>query len=204
VTAPSSEGVVAVTDEVVDQSSQPTTFRALLRLVREDHAVNSEGLWTPGFYALAVHRLGAWAAVARVPEALRRVLLRLHHVAFMCVRIAVGIEIPRTARIGRRVRFAHQNGVVIHELATIGDDTVVRHGVTLGARSNDPARYREQAPTIGRRVTLGVGCVIAGRVHVGDDARIGPNTVVLQDVPARATVVPPEPVVVTWASRVRE
>lgn len=181
---------------VVDESSLPTTLRGLLRLVREDHAINSEGLWTPGFYALAVHRFGAWAAVARLPRGVRSLALRIHRVAFMCVRIAVGIELPRTARIGRRVRFAHQNGVVIHEWATLGDDTLVRHGVTLGARSIDPARYRDEAPTVGRRVSLGVGCVIAGPITIGDGARIGPNVVVLEDVPAQATVLPTTPSVV--------
>lgn len=176
--------------DVVDDSSLPTTFSGLLRLVREDHVINSEGLWTPGFYALAVHRAGAWAMVAKLPEPLRAVLLRAHDIAFTLVRIAVGIELPRTARIGRRVRFAHQNGVVVHQNAVIGDDVLVRHGVTLGARSNDPDRYYGDAPTIGRKVMLGVGCVVAGRITVGDGARIGPNVVVFDDVPAGASVLP--------------
>lgn len=183
-------------DGPVDGSSAPTTLAGLLRLVREDHAVNSEGLWTPGFYALAVHRFGAWATVARLPRLVRATLLRVHGVLHAGTRIAVGIELPPTARIGRRVRFAHQNGVVIHALATIGDDTTVRQGVTLGARSGDPAAYRAQAPVVGRRVSLGAGCVVAGRVVVGDDARIGPNAVVMEDVPARATVLAPAPTVV--------
>jgi serine O-acetyltransferase len=179
--------------DVVDESSLPTTFTGLLRLVREDHVINSDGFLTPGFYAVATHRFGAWAEVASLPGVVRTLLLRAHDLAYVLVRNTFGIELPRTVRLGRRVRFAHQHGVVIHPWATIGDETLVRHGVTLGARSTDPAKYRDQAPTVGRRVMLGVGCVVAGPIFVGDDARIGPNAVVFTDVPANASVLAPDP-----------
>ena len=49
------------------------------------------------------------------------------------VRNVYGIELYPTARIGRRFCIAHQHGIVIHKLAMIGDDCLVRQGVTIGA-----------------------------------------------------------------------
>jgi len=52
---------------------------------------------------------------------------------------------------------------------------------TLG--SNKSGGY----PTIGHRVVIGAGARIIGPVHIGDDAVIGANAVVLRDVPAGAS-----------------
>jgi serine O-acetyltransferase len=90
-----------------------------------------------------------------------------------------------TAKVGRRFLVGHQSGIVIHFNSEFGDDCVIRQNVTIGAagvgRIND-------GPKFGHRVDIGAGAVIVGKVKVGDDARIGPNAVVMTDVPAGATV----------------
>ena len=68
----------------------------------------------------------------------------------------------------------------------IGDDCVLRQGVTLGNRYLDRPG---DAPVLGRRVNVGAGAKLLGPVQIGDDAVIGANAVVLHDVPAGATVV---------------
>src|SRR3954470_7006261 len=50
-------------------------------------------------------------------------------------RFLTGIEIHPGATIGRRFFIDHGMGVVIGETAEIGDDVMIYHGVTLGARS---------------------------------------------------------------------
>jgi serine O-acetyltransferase len=67
----------------------------------------------------------------------------------------------------------------------IGDDVVIRNGVTLGLRRTG----ERGAPTLGNRVDVGAGAKILGKIHIGDGAVIGANAVVLKDVPAGALAV---------------
>ncbi|NCC79741.1 MAG: serine O-acetyltransferase [Clostridia bacterium] len=97
-----------------------------------------------------------------------------------------GIEIHPGAKIGRRLFIDHGMGVVIGETATIGDDCTIYHGVTLGATDCDaPKRH----PDLGDRVMIGAGAKILGPIKIGDDAKIGANSVVLKSVPSGATAV---------------
>lgn len=106
----------------------------------------------------------------------------LSHIA----RWLTGIEIHPGANIGRRFFIDHGMGVVIGETAVIGDDCTLYHGVTLGGTS---WKKGKRHPTLGNSVVVGAGAKILGPIKVGSHARIGSNSVVLKDVPDRATVV---------------
>lgn len=107
-------------------------------------------------------------------------------------RFLTGIEIHPGARIGRRVFIDHGSGTVIGATAEIGDDCTIYHGVTLGGRGWwIDAKGSKRHPTVGDEVTLAVGCTILGAVTVGDGSRIGPNALVLDDVPPGCVVVAP-------------
>jgi serine O-acetyltransferase len=96
------------------------------------------------------------------------------------VRNVYGIELPYSVKLGRRVILEHQSGIVIHGLAEIGDDCIIRQGCTLGNRRlNAPL----EAPKLGKCVNVGAGAQILGSVTIGDGAEIGANSVVLIDVP---------------------
>ena len=97
-----------------------------------------------------------------------------------------GIEIHPSCRIGERFFIDHGMGVVIGETAEIGDDCTIYHGVTLGGTTWQKGKRH---PTLGNRVVVGAGAKILGPIHVGDDARIGSNAVVIKDVPEGRTVV---------------
>ena len=101
-------------------------------------------------------------------------------------RINSGIEIHPGAKIGRRLFIDHGFGVVIGETATIGDDCVFYHGVTLGGVATIE---KKRHPDIGNRVLIGAGAKILGPIRVNDDAKIGANAVVLNEVPECATAV---------------
>jgi serine O-acetyltransferase len=156
-----------------------------LRLVQEDLKAH-DGDWTrAGFQALLVYRFGVWRMtirrrVCRVP------LSVLYRALFVAVRNFYGIELPFTARIGRRVIFEHQHGVVVHGNTEIGDDCIIRQGVTLGIRRLDGLK---EAPKLGRGVDVGAGAKLLGQIVVGDYAQIGANAVVLNDVPPHALAV---------------
>ena len=90
-----------------------------------------------------------------------------------------GIEIHPAAVIGHRFFIDHGIGVVIGETAQIGDDVMLYHNVTLGARRFATGKRH---PTIGNRVTIGAGAKILGPVNIADDVRIPYNRVVLEDI----------------------
>jgi serine O-acetyltransferase len=97
-----------------------------------------------------------------------------------------GIEVHPAARLGRRLVIDHGMGVVIGETAEVGDDCYLYHQVTLGvARTTSGKRH----PTVGNNVIIGAGAKVLGPITVGDNARVGSNAVVLDNVPPDTTVV---------------
>ncbi|SIT73306.1 serine O-acetyltransferase [Ectothiorhodosinus mongolicus] len=132
----------------------------------------------PGVHALILHRL----AHALWGMGLRWVARLLAYFS----RWLTGIEIHPGATIGRRFFIDHGMGVVIGETAQIGDDCTLYHGVTLGGTSWEKGKRH---PTLGNNVVVGAGAKILGPLHIGNNARVGSNAVVLKDIPAGATVV---------------
>lgn len=157
----------------------------LFTQIAEDWRANGRDWTRPGFRALAYYRFGVWRM--RIGTKLLRFPLSiLYRSMYRRARNIYGIELPYSAKVGRRLVIEHQGCIVIHGNSVIGDDCIIRHGVTLGIRSMDRVT---EAPVLGKRVSVGAGAKILGAVHVGDDAQIGANAVVLQDVPAGAIAV---------------
>ncbi len=159
----------------------------MFRLIREDissvfardpAARNTFEVLTcyPGLHARILHRManGLWRAN------LKWLARFLSHIA----RWLTGIEIHPGATIGRRFFIDHGMGVVIGETAEIGNDVTLYHGVTLGGTS---WKEGKRHPTLGNGVVVGAGAKILGPIHIGDNAKIGSNAVVVKDVPASAT-----------------
>jgi serine O-acetyltransferase len=155
------------------------------RLIREDRSTQREGLWAQGFWALAVYRL-SHRRLARRAGLVRRLWGGWAKLAGKAVECLCGISLPEGTTIGRRLRIEHFGGIIVHSATVIGDDCLLRQNVTLGNRSE--ARPMD-APVLGNRVQVGAGAVILGGVHIGDDAVIGANAVVLIDVPAGGVAV---------------
>jgi serine O-acetyltransferase len=132
----------------------------------------------PGVKALALYRLAHSLWRAEVPF-LPRLISEI-------ARFLTGIEIHPGAEIGARLVIDHGMGVVIGETAVIGDDVVLYQAVTLGGVS---LAREKRHPTVGHRVVVGAGAKILGDIEIGDDCRIGANSVVLQSVPRGSTVV---------------
>ncbi|HEY2795500.1 MAG TPA: serine O-acetyltransferase EpsC [Micromonosporaceae bacterium] len=103
-----------------------------------------------------------------------------------------GIEIHPGARIGRRLFIDHGCGTVIGETTVIGDDVTLYHQVTLGAlgwrQDNRRLPGQRRHPALGSDVVVGANSVILGPVTVGDGARIGAKSYVVEDIPAGALV----------------
>lgn len=101
-------------------------------------------------------------------------------------RLVTNIDIHPGATLGRRFFIDHGAGVVIGETAEIGNDVTLYHGVTLGGTTWNKGKRH---PTLGDGVVIGAGAKILGAITLGDQVRVGANSVVVKDVPARKTVV---------------
>jgi len=101
------------------------------------------------------------------------------------IRAVTGVEIHPAAKIGRRFFIDHGMGVVIGATAVIGNDVMIYHDVTLGARTNEPGKRH---PTIGNNVVIGSGARVLGDISIGDGVKINANVVVTKSVPARTMV----------------
>lgn len=151
----------------------------------DDLAVAQEGLLSLGFWALQVYRFGhlRYRFHNRI---LRYTLGAMHLVLAKLAEMLCGVTIGVSAKIGQRLVIEHSGAIVIHGRSEIGNDCIVRQGVTIGNKDlSDPLG----APIIGHRVNIGAGAKILGRVRIGDGAQIGANAVVLHDVPAGAVAV---------------
>ncbi len=131
-----------------------------------------------GVQALLAHRAAHAMMEARVP-------LLPRGISYL-TRAVTGVEIHPAAEIGSEFFIDHGSGVVIGQTAVIGNRVTLYQGVTLGGTGFQPGKRH---PTLGDNVTVGSGAKLLGPIAVGDGAKIGANTVVVEDVPAGATVV---------------
>lgn len=152
-------------------------------LLLEDLRTHDMNLLEPGFWAVAVHRLGNWRMNVR-PRPLRAPLSLAYQATSRLVNWTWGIKLDYTVKLGRRVRIWHHGGMILGA-RSIGDDVHLRQNTTLGV-----VRRGQNAgkPVIGDRVDVGAGACILGPVEVGHDAVVGANAVVLRDVPPGAVV----------------
>ena len=96
------------------------------------------------------------------------------------------IEIHPGAVIGKNLLIDHGCGVVIGETAIVGDNCTIYQGVTLGGTGKESGKRH---PTIGNNVFIGSGAKILGNINIGDNVKIGANSVVLKDIPPNSTAV---------------
>ena len=101
------------------------------------------------------------------------------------IRAATGVEIHPAAKIGRRFFIDHGMGVVIGATAIVGDDVMIYHDVTLGARAGGTGKRH---PTIGNNVLIGAGAKVLGNIKIGDGSKIAANSVVTKDLLPQSTV----------------
>ena len=131
-----------------------------------------------GFHILVFHKIAHF--------------LYEHHLFFLARftsqlgRFFTGIEIHPGAKIGKRLFIDHGIGVVIGETATIGNDCIIYHGVTLGGTGKDKGKRH---PDIGNNVMIGAGAKVLGPIKIGDNVRIGANAVVLKNVSENKVVI---------------
>ena len=158
----------SVCDDVLCVKGRDPAARHLLEVV----------LTYPGLHAIIWYRLAhmLWKLKIRFPA---------RFISWFA-RLLTNVDIHPGATIGNRFFIDHGAGVVIGETAEIGDDVTLYHGVTLGGTSWSPGKRH---PTLKDGVLVGAGAKILGPITVGENARVGANSVVIEDVPPGMTVV---------------
>ncbi len=158
------------------------TFRQDLQAIFErDPAATSklEVLLTySGFHALLAYRISHWLWRHKIPF-IPRAISQL-------ARLLTGIEIHPGATIGEGFFIDHGMGVVIGETTEIGHHVTLFQGVTLGGTGKERGKRH---PTLGNHVVVGAGAKILGGIKVGDNVKVGANSVLLKSVPANSTVI---------------
>lgn len=148
---------------------------------KNDPALNSrvEFLFNyPGVWAIAWYRVAHKLYVANFKRTARLLM------GF--VQILTNIDIHPGAQIGRRVFIDHGTGVVIGQTTVIEDDVLIYQGVTLGGVSLTQGKRH---PTIRSGVVIGAGAKVLGNIEIGQDAKIGANSVVVKSVPSCSTAI---------------
>lgn len=132
-----------------------------------------------GFHAIILHRLAHFLQVTLHVPFIPRLISQI-------TRFLTGIEIHPGAQIGKGFFIDHGMGVVIGETTIVGDDCVLFQGVTLGGTGKETGKRH---PTLGNNVMVSAGAKVLGNIAIGDNVKIGAQSVVLKDVPPNCTVV---------------
>ena len=132
----------------------------------------------PGIKAVLLYRVAHFFWIIKMPFIPRYIS--------EIARQITGIEIHPGAEIGSDFFIDHGGGVVIGETSEIGENVTLYQGVVLGGTSNNPVKRH---PTLGNNVVVGTGAKLLGAITIGDNVKIGANSVVIEDVPANSVVV---------------
>ena len=136
--------------------------------------LNYPGVWAIINYRVAIKLyLKGWKKVARFIMGISQIF--------------TNIDIHPGCKIGRRVFIDHGSGVVIGETAIIEDDVLIYQQVTLGGVSLEQGVKRH--PTIKNKAVVGAGAKVLGDIEIGENSRIGANSVVIRPVPPNSTAI---------------
>lgn len=134
-------------------------------------------LYFKGFHALQAYRVAHWLwHQDRQPLA---VFIQNQ------VSATFGVDIHPAARLGSGIMLDHATSIVMGETSVVEDDVSILHEVTLGGTGKVSG---DRHPKIRRGVLLSAGAKIIGNIEVGEGAKVGAGSVVLEDVPPHVTV----------------
>ena len=135
-------------------------------------------LFFKGYQAIQAYRFGNWLWKRG----------RVHLASHLQSRSSevFSVDIHPAARLGQGILLDHGTAVVVGETTVIDDDVSMLQGVTLGGTGK---QCGDRHPKIRRGVLIGAGAKVLGAITVGEGAKVGAGSIVLEDVAAYTTVV---------------
>ena len=171
--------------EVIDHAlaSDPAIIQAVradIRAVYErDSACNTFStpfLYFKGFLALQSYRIAHWLWKNRRQS----LAFYFQH----RISVAFGVDIHPAAVLGQGIMIDHATGVVIGETCVVGNNVSIMQSVTLGGTGKE---HGDRHPKVSDGVLISAGAKVLGNIRIGEGAKIGAGSVVLQHVPAHST-----------------
>jgi serine O-acetyltransferase len=135
-------------------------------------------LYFKGYHAVQAYRFSHWLWKRG----------RLHLAKHLQSRASeiFAVDVHPAARLGQGILFDHGTGIVVGETAVIDDDVSILQNVTLGGTGK---QCGDRHPKIRRGVLIGAGAKILGNITVGEGAKVGAGSIVLETVHPYTTVV---------------
>lgn len=166
------------------------SFRNLLSVLEKDASRYSRLDSPPSLLRVWVLYPGfRFTIIFRIREEFSNSWLRLFRgfMTFLVLRAQrkSGIQINPGCEIGPGLYLPHYGGIVVNQGAKIGANALIAHNVTIGKIHSGK---RKGVPTIGDDVFLAAGAVVLGGITIGNNVVVGPNSVVIDDVPDNAVV----------------
>lgn len=160
---------------------QKTILCDLIAVYERDAAMDdflTPFLYSKGFHALQAYRVAHWLwehGRKSIAYFLQNKISELFQV-----------DIHPAARIGCGIFIDHATSVVIGETSVVEDDVSMLHEVTLGGTGKVSG---DRHPKIRKGVLIGAGAKILGNIEIGERAKIGAGSVVLDNIPSHCTAV---------------
>lgn len=95
------------------------------------------------------------------------------------------VEISHHVKCGPGLYIGHPFGITINPNAVIGSHVSISKGVTIGQENRGK---RLGYPTVGDNVWIGTNAIVVGKINIGNDVLIAPNSFVNCDVPDHSVV----------------
>jgi serine O-acetyltransferase len=175
-----------------------TAVPDLLQRFRQDVERHRGHILEWGVWAVVACRLGAYAQKV-APGPLRSTVRAAQGSVSLALRLATRTSLAPDIKAGEGLVFVHALNVTIGPGAVLGERVEIMQDVTIAASYEGP-----QAPKIGNDVFIGAGATILGAVTVGDGAAIGPNSLVLSDVPPGAFAIGVPAKTIRWGAAARK
>ncbi|NRB37118.1 MAG: serine O-acetyltransferase [Pseudomonadales bacterium] len=134
-------------------------------------------LYFKGFHALQSYRIAHWLWT----NGRESLALYFQH----RISMVYGVDIHPAAKLGHGIMLDHATGVVIGETAVVGNNVSIMQSVTLGGTGKE---HGDRHPKVGDGVLISCGAKVLGNIQIGEGAKVGAGSVVLQDVPPHTTV----------------
>ncbi len=134
-------------------------------------------LYFKGFHALQSYRIAHWLWC----QGRESLALYFQH----RISMVFGVDIHPAAKLGHGIMLDHATGLVIGETSVVGNNVSIMQSVTLGGTGKE---HGDRHPKVGDGVLISCGAKVLGNILIGEGAKVGAGSVVLQDIPAHTTV----------------
>ena len=172
----------------LDSSIRENVLKDIIAIRERDPACQSymaPVLYFKGFHAITTHRVAHWLWNNG----------NIHTAYYLqsLMSEVFAVDIHPAAKFGGGILLDHATSFIAGETSVVEDNVSILHEVTLGGTGNE---IGDRHPKVKSGVLIGAGAKLIGNITIGNCAKIGAGSVVLNDVPAHTTVagVPAKPI----------